>query len=68
MSDQKLSVCDAVRFRNKVGMDVMTEVLRTYLRRKDRNIARLTEYAGDDVHWETDERVSECNGVMTMGV
>ena len=39
-------MCDVVRFRNKVGMDVMTEVLRAYLRRKDRNIARLTEYAG----------------------
>lgn len=36
---------DVVRFRNKVGMDVMTEVLRAYLSRKDRNIARLTEYA-----------------------
>lgn len=44
--DVERSVCDAVRFRNKVGMDVMTEILRAYLRRKDRNIARLTEYAG----------------------
>ena len=43
--DIERSVCDVVRFRNKVGMDVMTEVLRTYLSRKDRNIARLTEYA-----------------------
>ena len=44
--DMERSVCDAVRFRNKVGMDIMTEILRAYLRRKDRNIARLTEYAG----------------------
>lgn len=43
--DMERSVCDVVRFRNKVGLDVMTEVLRTYLRRKDRNISRLTEYA-----------------------
>ena len=43
--DIERAVCDAVRFRNKVGMDVMTEVLRAYLRRKDRNISRLTEYA-----------------------
>lgn len=43
--DIERSVCDAVRFRNKVGMDVMTEVLRSYLKRKDRNITRLTEYA-----------------------
>ena len=44
--DIERSVCDVVRFRNKVGMDVMTEVLRAYLSRKDRNIARLMEYAG----------------------
>lgn len=44
--DMERSVCDAVRFRNKIGLDVMTEILRAYLRRKDRNIARLTEYAG----------------------
>ena len=44
--DIERSVCDVVRFRNKVGIDVMTEVLRAYLSRKDRNIARLTEYAG----------------------
>ena len=43
--DIERSVCDVVRFRNKVGMDVMTEVLRAYLSRKDRNIARLTEYS-----------------------
>lgn len=43
--DIERAVCDVVRFRNKVGMDVMTEVLRAYLSRKDRNIARLTEYA-----------------------
>ena len=43
--DLERSVCDVVRFRNKVGLDVMTEVLRAYLKRKDRNISRLTEYA-----------------------
>ena len=31
--DIERSVCDVVRFRNKVGMDVMTEVLRAYLRK-----------------------------------
>ena len=29
--EMERSVCDAVRFRNKVGMDVMTEILRAYL-------------------------------------
>ena len=44
--DIERSVCDVVRFSNKVGIDVMTEVLRAYLSRKDRDIAMLTGYAG----------------------
>lgn len=43
--DLEKSVCDAVKFRRKIGQDVATEVLKTYLARKDRNIARLTSYA-----------------------
>lgn len=43
--DLEKSVCDAVKFRNKIGSDVASEVLKTYLARKDRNIARLTAYA-----------------------
>lgn len=43
--DMEKSVCDAVKFRNKIGMDVAAEVLKAYLARKDRNIARLTAYA-----------------------
>jgi len=43
--DLEKSVCDAVKFRNKIGPDVAAEVLKTYLSRKDRNIARLMSYA-----------------------
>ena len=43
--DLEKSVCDAVKFRNKIGLDVAAEVLKAYLARKDRNIARLTAYA-----------------------
>lgn len=43
--DLEKSVCDAVKFRNKIGLDVAAEVLKSYLSRKDRNIARLTAYA-----------------------
>ena len=39
------SVCDAVKFRNKIGTEVAVEVLRNYLKRKDRNISRLMDYA-----------------------
>lgn len=43
--DLEKSVCDAVKFRRKIGMDVASEVLRSYLARKDRNVARLMNYA-----------------------
>ena len=39
------SVCDAVKFRNKIGTEVTVEILRNYLKRKDRNISCLMEYA-----------------------
>jgi len=43
--DIEKSVCDAIRYRNKVGTDITTEVLRNYLKRKDRNLDRLMKYA-----------------------
>ena len=47
MYDLEKSVCDAVRFRNKVGMDVTIEVVRNYVKRKkDRNFDKLIKYAG----------------------
>lgn len=45
MTDLERSVCDAVKYRNKIGIDVMTEIIDNYLRRTDRNLSRLTEYA-----------------------
>lgn len=39
------SVCDAIKFRNKVGMDVCSEVVNTYLTRPDRNLTLLMDYA-----------------------
>ena len=43
--DMERSVCDAIKYRNKVGVDVMAEILQTYLRRPDKNISRLMDYA-----------------------
>ena len=43
--DIERSVCDAIKYRNKVGIDVMAEVLQTYLKRPDKNISRLMDYA-----------------------
>lgn len=45
ITDLERSVCDAVKYRNKVGRDICTEVIRSYLRRSDRNLTRLMEYA-----------------------
>ena len=39
------SVCDAVKFRNKIGMEITLEVLKSYTKRKDRNIDLLMKFA-----------------------
>jgi len=43
--DLEKSVCDAVKFRNKIGKDILNEVLTEYLRRKDKNIDQLIKYS-----------------------
>lgn len=45
MYDIEKTVCDMVKFRNKVGIDTMKEVLSHYLSRKDRKIHQLNAYA-----------------------
>ena len=44
--DKEKSVCDAIRFRNKVGLDITGEVVKNYLKQKDRNLDKLIHYAG----------------------
>ena len=43
--DKERSVCDAVKFRNKTGEDIMQEVIKNYMRQKDQNLNQLLEYA-----------------------
>ena len=43
--DKEKSVCDAIRFRNKVGLDITAEVVKNYLKQKDRNLDKLLHYA-----------------------
>ena len=38
-------VCDAIKYRNKVGMDVCAEVVNSYLALPDRNFSLLFDYA-----------------------
>lgn len=47
------SVCDAVKYRNKIGLEVCAEILRTYLRKEGRNLSLLTEYAKQLRVWST---------------
>lgn len=43
--DKEKTVCDFIKFRNKVGIDLTKEVLNNYLRTKDRSISKLMDYA-----------------------
>ena len=39
------TICDCFRYRNKLGLDIAKEGLSDYLKRKDRNLEKLLEYA-----------------------
>jgi len=43
--DVERCVCDAVKFRNKVGMDVCSDIISNYLQRSNRNLGKLVDYA-----------------------
>lgn len=43
--DVEKCVCDAVKFRNKIGTDVCSEIISNYLERPERNISKLIDYA-----------------------
>ncbi|MEI7501473.1 MAG: type IV toxin-antitoxin system AbiEi family antitoxin domain-containing protein [Bacteroidota bacterium] len=45
--DIERSVCDAVKFRNKIGADLMSEILRNYVRRHDKNLDKMLKYAAE---------------------
>lgn len=47
VTDMERSVCDAVKYRNKIGLDVCSEVIRNYLRKPNKNLTRLMEYANE---------------------
>lgn len=43
--DLERCVCDVVKFRNKVGIDICSEIIGNYLSRPERNISKLMDYA-----------------------
>lgn len=45
ITDLERTVCDAIKYRNKIGLDVCGEVIDSYLKKDNRNISLLHEYA-----------------------
>lgn len=45
ITDLERSVCDAIKYRNKFGLDVCAEVVRNYLKKENRNLSLLSDYA-----------------------
>ena len=44
-SDSASTMYDVVKYRNKIGKDLMLEVIRAYVQKKDKNINLLLDYA-----------------------
>ncbi len=44
--DLEKTICDCIRYRNKIGIEMVKEGLREYLKRSDRNLEKLMLYAG----------------------
>lgn len=45
ITDMERSVCDAIKYRNKIGLDLCAEIVKAYLNKTERNLAMLSEYA-----------------------
>jgi len=43
--DKEKTLCDCIKYRQQIGMDVIKEALREYLRNSGRNIEKLRRYA-----------------------
>lgn len=43
--DIEKTICDCLRYRNEIGMDVVKEALNKYVKRQDKNIDKLLRYA-----------------------
>lgn len=45
ITDMERSVCDAVKYRNKIGIDTCAEIIRSYIKKPNKNLTRLSDYA-----------------------
>lgn len=45
--DLEKTICDCIRFRNKIGVDIVNEALKEYVHNRRSNINKLLNYASD---------------------
>jgi predicted transcriptional regulator of viral defense system len=43
--DMEKTICDCIRYRNKIGIDIVKEGINEYIKRNDRNFNKLINYA-----------------------
>ncbi|MDP4145817.1 MAG: Abortive infection protein AbiEi [Bacillota bacterium] len=43
--DLEKTICDCIRYRNKIGPELVKEGMNEYMKRKDRNLSKLIMYA-----------------------
>ena len=43
--DKEKTICDLIFYRNKIGKDIVQEVLSNYVKSRDKNISKLFEYS-----------------------
>lgn len=43
--DVEKTVCDCIRYRNKIGIDIVKETLNEYIKKSDKDFNKLMEYA-----------------------
>ena len=45
--DREKTICDVIRFRNKIGIDIIKEALGEYIKSRNKNLNKLNAYAKD---------------------
>lgn len=43
--DKEKTICDCIRYRNKIGIDIVKEGITEYIKRKDKDLNKLMKYA-----------------------
>jgi predicted transcriptional regulator of viral defense system len=43
--DIEKTVCDSIKYRDKIGLDTCKEIIRNYLNREDRDLVKISDYA-----------------------